>query len=275
MKVALAVLALIATVYGAGGGVIDYAKQAEWSGDCVKTDSKKQSPIDVITPTTSKTLTDAFAMPTGAKTAAMTYSHINNTIKYTVGGNLQFAVPMFNRTTTLNSLHFHWSNSDSTGSEHALDGTRYAACCHLVTTYTSGSTTKYAVVNRFFKKGAENAAVGKLLEEANLASFDLTALYPNSIDEILMYEGSLTTPGCDEKVQWLVVPEILEMSEAQLTKMRAYTNQESVGTKSAINTNVRDLQALNGRVITKYASSGTNVMYSMVLIVAAIAKMLF
>ena len=57
--------------------------------------------------------------------------------------------------------------------------------------------------------------------------------------------------------------------------MRAYTNQESVGTKSAINTNVRDLQALNGRVITKYASSGTNVMYSMVLIVAAIAKMLF
>lgn len=271
MRCAIVLLALVATVYSSGGDVIDYSQQASWSGDCASTSSKKQSPIDVVTPVTTKAMTDSFALPSGAKTAAMTYSHVNNTIKYIVGGNLQFAVPMFNKTTTLNSLHFHWSNNDSTGSEHALDGTRYAACSHLVTTYASGSATYYAVVNRFYKNGAENAAIGELLKEATLGSFDLTALYPDTIKEILTYEGSLTTPGCDEKVFWVVVPEVLEMSAAQLAQFRLYTQQDTA--KTAITTNVRDLQALNGRVITKY-SSGVSVMYSTVLVLAAVFKML-
>lgn len=271
MRCAIVLVALVAAVYSSSSDIIDYAKQAEWTGDCKKSTSKTQSPIDVVTPATTTLMTDSFALPTGAKTAAMSYAAVNNTIKYSVGGSLQFAVPMFNKTSTLHSLHFHWSNNDSTGSEHALDGTRYAACCHLVTTYTSGSDTKYAVVNRFFKSGAENAAVGELLKEATLSSFDLTALYPDTIKEILTYSGSLTTPGCDEKVHWVVVPEVLEMSPAQLVKMRAYTQQDTA--KTVLTNNVRDLQALEGRVITKY-SSGVNVMYSTVLVLAAVFKML-
>ena len=45
-------------------------------------------------------------------------------------------------------LHLHWGAIDTEGSEHLLDGIRYPAEAHLVTSYGDGS--KYAVINRFF-----------------------------------------------------------------------------------------------------------------------------
>ena len=45
-----AVLVLIGVAYGA---VYDYSKQNEWGGVCNLETSKKQTPVDVITPSSS------------------------------------------------------------------------------------------------------------------------------------------------------------------------------------------------------------------------------
>jgi hypothetical protein len=46
-------------------------------------------------------------------------------------------------------LHLHWGKKDSEGSEHLVDGTRFSAEAHLVTSYNDGA--KIAVIARFFK----------------------------------------------------------------------------------------------------------------------------
>ena len=45
---------------------------------------------------------------------------------------------------------------------------------------------------------------------------DLSALYPSSIGSILTYPGSLTTPGCNEIVTWVIISEPLEISTRQV-----------------------------------------------------------
>lgn len=42
------------------------------------------------------------------------------------------------------------------------------------------------------------------------------------IDEYYHYQGSLTTPGCDETVNWILFKSILPMSKAQKTILESY-----------------------------------------------------
>ena len=44
----------------------------------------------------------------------------------------------------------------------------------------------------------------------------LNRLYPARAGSWLNYSGGLTTPGCDEVVDWVVVPELLEISKIQV-----------------------------------------------------------
>ena len=49
---------LFGVVYS--GGSVDYDKQDEWTGTCNLAESKKQSPVDVITPQSSSELDGKF-----------------------------------------------------------------------------------------------------------------------------------------------------------------------------------------------------------------------
>jgi carbonic anhydrase len=59
------------------------------------------------------------------------------------------------------------------------------------------------------------------------------------------YYGSLTTPTCDESVQWTVFDKTVPISEAQLEMLRMLT---SAGV--TLNDNYRPPQALNGRTVS-------------------------
>merc|ERR1712096_328199 len=133
-------------------------KQNEWSGVC--TTGKKQSPIDVITPSTeTKVAKPLFSLPASVKAAKLTNENNDNTLKFSFPANTYYNIPNKNNVQgTLLQLHLHWGNTDSVGSEHHLDGKSFAAEAHLVTSYQS-SGTKYAVIGRFFKVGAENAQI--------------------------------------------------------------------------------------------------------------------
>ena len=60
------------------------------------------------------------------------------------------------------------------------------------------------------------------------------------------YEGSLTTPGYDEVVQWFVLREPIPVPALYLDQLRNI--QDAQGKK--ITCNCRELQNLNGRCVT-------------------------
>jgi carbonic anhydrase len=57
------------------------------------------------------------------------------------------------------------------------------------------------------------------------------------------YLGSLTAPGCDETVNWVVIQNVLQITTTQLTNVVNWIDQEYTSG------NARDAQPLNNRVI--------------------------
>jgi len=141
----------------------------------------------------------------------------------------------------LEQFHSHWGRTDSTGSEHTVDGKKYPAELHLVHWNTdlyenfgaaaaAGDGTGLAVLGVFLEVGEENPAFGKLTsalgdvqfsgQEAPLAEdIDITALLPSD-RSYWTYSGSLTTPPCYESVTWIVFQKAISISTKQLDKFR-------------------------------------------------------
>lgn len=249
--------AVLVAVHSAGA---DYSDQAGWAGVCNVGTSKKQSPVDVISPET-KTVVDGKLLELSDEAGALTASNkdASDAIKIGFAETVKYQIPGLDEEGTVAQLHIHWGAVDTEGSEHLLDGKQFAAEAHLVTSY--GNDGKYAVINRFFKVGAENGQIKQMITSAKasgaearkIALFNLTALYPSDIGEVITYEGSLTTPTCDEIVHWVIVPEPLTISKEQLAALR--TVKLGDGTGVALTFNWRNKQDLNGREFTCISSS--------------------
>jgi len=142
----------------------------------------------------------------------------------------------------LEQFHSHWGRTDSTGSEHTVDGKTYPAELHLVHWNTdlyesfgsaaaAGDGTGLAVLGVFLEVGDENPEFLKLtkaFEEVEYSGqeislpddVDLTALLPDD-RSYWTYTGSLTTPPCYESVTWIVFQQPIKVSRQQLNKFRA------------------------------------------------------
>ncbi|KAF7634742.1 Alpha-carbonic anhydrase domain-containing protein [Meloidogyne graminicola] len=77
---------------------------------------------------------------------------------------------------------------------------------------------------------------------------------PPILDNFYRYQGSLTTPGCDESVIWTLMAEPVPILIQQLEILRAV--QGPIFGKS-LNINVRPIQPLNGRRV-QFRSSAFN-----------------
>lgn len=116
---------------------------------------------------------------------------------------------------------FHWH----TPSEHWLDGDPSPMELHLVHQAPGGARL---VVGALVRAGDENAELAKFWDElpgekgdqVDLTGFDLAKLLPAGFASY-RYNGSLTTPPCDEGVRWAVLAEGVEMSPAQITAFQA------------------------------------------------------
>ncbi len=112
--------------------------------------------------------------------------------------------------------HFH------APSEHALNGKLYDMEVHFVHKAADGAL---AVIGVFFKEGAENKALATVWSnmptsegEKKVAGVTISAndLLPANPSKYYHYMGSLTTPPCNEVVNWYVLKNPIEASKAQV-----------------------------------------------------------
>lgn len=139
-------------------------------------------------------------------------------------------------------FHFH------TFAELTVKNQRYPMEMHAVflnDQFESGA--RLLVIGTFFKFGEPNRFLRKLIKAglpekstsppAVGGTIDIADALTN-LKQYYNYQGSLTTPGCEEIVTWVVQRQPAQMTEKQL---------QAFGT--IMGNNFRPLQELNGRVI--------------------------
>lgn len=133
--------------------------------------------------------------------------------------------------------HFHWSQNDTEGSEHSLNGQHFPVELHLV---HKGHVdpSKFAVLAVFLNLTAEENskkhhatdalkvdaavfdAVKDFGQKARLGEQKLATKLPHNTRAFIRYGGSLTTPPCTENVEWTVFTEPVPLSREQLQRLR-------------------------------------------------------
>ena len=135
-------------------------------------------------------------------------------------------------------IHFHEP------SEHTINGVRYPIEIHLV---HQSKEKYYTVLSVFGIEGEESEAIEEMEsflplkkgEERKInKAFDLSRIFPEN-KTYYSYSGSLTTPPCTERVQWVVFKEPIIISLEEVLKLKDNMPLE----------NYRDEQPLNDRTV--------------------------
>jgi len=171
--------------------------------------------------------------------------------------------PLGETSYSLSHIEFHWGDSDSTGSEHFIDGEQHALEAQFVHYKTSYANLTEAlnhsdgvtILSVLFKTGVANAEIEKVtasmsgvVTNGNSASISAavnpSAILPSDLS-FYTYSGSLTAPACSEVVTWIVVSNVRTVSNSQLT---AFRTAQFSSTK-LIESNYRPIQPTNGRLV--------------------------
>ncbi|XP_076632466.1 carbonic anhydrase 1 [Colletes latitarsis] len=231
----------------------------DWPGLC-KTGSK-QSPVNIVTEETVKA--DLGALKFIRYDFAFFGRIVNN------GHSVQIeldGLPVYLKggslpsTYTLEQIHFHWP------AEHTINGIRDALELHFVhydnkydnVSEASQYENGVAVVATLFELNQEDnldltpimksmGLVSKWVEgnAAMMKSKVIPYLFlPKDHTTYYRYNGSLTTPDCNESVMWIVLTKKLTISEQQIN---IFKNIET--SHGTLNSNSRPTQAVGDRTI--------------------------
>ncbi|XP_065831520.1 carbonic anhydrase-like [Oscarella lobularis] len=177
-----------------------------------------------------------------------------------------------NRPFQLDHFHVHFGSEETRGSEHTIDGVAYPAEVHFVHYNTKYRDLESAlmeenglsVIGVFLKLGSvSNPELDELKFETlsskgmknSVGTLFLNNLLPTRRD-YYTYEGSLTTPPCDENVRWIVMRHPIPITPSQLWALRRVNTGGSDDTSMA--DNYRPTQPLNGRKVDYYKESKDN-----------------
>ncbi|XP_053721757.1 uncharacterized protein LOC128759109 [Synchiropus splendidus] len=229
--------------------------------------SSRQSPINIHTLHVEK---DAnlknfsfknFSSPHVFKTI----QNNGHTVKCTIE-NVEVGGGGLPATYTTLQLHFHWGDTEHhPGSEHLIDGHRYAMEMHIVS-LKKGQTADQAVADSegiavlgFFinatEDGVKSEPWGNLTSYLNVSGTEMNMTDGISINDLIgsvnltkfyRYMGSLTTPNCNEAVVWTVFHEPINVHKDLVQQFASKTGLKNV---------YRPEQKLSGRRV--YASPAT------------------
>lgn len=172
---------------------------------------KQQSPIDIAAYQPSPLPPLSFSFPNDQATLHNDGRQVS--AEYGPGNSSILGGREFH----LKSAHFH------SPSEHTLDGRSFPAELHLVHADSHGNL---AVVGVLFELGDPSPVVRSILDSAPPlgetagASIPLPAALPSDLS-YYRYDGSKTTPPCDEPVDWYVLRHAMTLSQAQVDGLLA------------------------------------------------------
>ncbi len=250
----IAILFSIFSYINSEEGVLDYSEK-DWPQLC-KT-GMRQTPIDIPNNFTFDT-SDYFSLLSTNYTminsngVAVVHDHKYYVQNITNSGPLMVKKAGITYQYDLIDIHFHIV------SEHTMKGVAGDVEMHFVHTKnqdylkSAGITNDpdaangYLVVGTIYRATApqNNESFGKF-DFANLKPItNLNPnLYVNTKKSFYHYIGGLTTPGCTEAVNWVLMEDVELISASQLNSVKSLIN------KLYPNGNARAVKPLNGRVI--------------------------
>ena len=202
-------------------------------------EGRRQSPIDITGYRQGDTVPLVFSYTGDA--AAVRNDGMFVHVDYPAGNTLTVDGSSY----TLKSAHFH------APSEHLVDGNGYAVELHLVHADTGGGL---AVVGLLFGLGEPSPILEEILEAAPppggtaVGGFVLNAAgYLPAGRSYYRYQGSKTTPPCDEPVDWYLIQQAQTISPGQANHLL----------ELAGGPNNRPIQPTNNRPITTHNPRNT------------------
>lgn len=219
----------------------------DWTGNC--SSGVEQSPINLVQSSSTVDSDESLYLELNVEKADGTGGFTADS--YKVEGTFGSVVAKSNSTEdtlTIGSFHFH------APSEHTIDDSNHDLEMHSILTDSNGQ--RYGVIGILFKTGSSNDFIQDVIDgNGTTSSID----YPEAFNGITAmknfwyYKGSLTTPDCDEGLNWHVWADVQELSSEQLKFFTdAWAGDNSFG---AGNGNNRLVQPLNSRTLTYYDSS--------------------
>ena len=197
--------------YDGPGAPENWASLSEEYATCA--DGQQQSPVDItgyeeadVNPISFLYDSDAAAVLNDGR-----FVHID----YAPGSMLSVGKQIFE----LKSAHLH------SPSEHWIDGVSFAAELHLVHADADG---RLAAVAQLFRLGAPSPAVEAILDAAPAAgsivstgiTLNASGYAPDGLG-YYQYDGSKTTPPCQEPVGWFVMRQPKTISQEQVDRLLA------------------------------------------------------
>lgn len=227
----------------------------DWPSPTNFCNGKHQSPIDLPSPpshTCTRPITVNF-LSAKVKTKIDEKHAMKTTGEF---ATLLLKNPKSGETLEYKSLQFHLH----TPSEHTIEGKHFDVEVHLVMEVVSEDKSKtehgLTVLGFLFDHGSEEENsffkewdISRNLEREFEMNLEALGEYVESgkIDEYFSYLGSLTTPGCNEIVNWFVFRDVLNISLEQKKLLLGYYQENS--SFSGSNGNNRKVQELNGREV--------------------------
>jgi len=271
---ALNFFALIGCVYCAGGSGWGYAGQGNyWPVQEPNCAGERQSPIDIDTSKVYDEYTGYdLKMKLYGPDLAGKVINTGTTLQFTPDVSNSdlpyfFKGPVGDDEYKLLQFHFHWGSTNDRGSEHTINGISYPMEVHLVhinKKYIGDVATAltkpdglavigimFVVGGRKFRQLDPIVAAAEGLHDDSSAEIDATVSLQKWLNEVgpgyYTYEGSLTTPTCNQVVTWVVMEKAIEISEKQLDAFRGLYYKDD----SPMVDNFRPPQPLNARIVKR------------------------
>ena len=227
------------------------ARPNQWTTDYPACDGQHQSPIDILT--TTKSSSEKRSLTFNGSCSDFNVTQSADSFLMSVNGG---TCTVTTNGTSYSLKHFHMH----VPSEHTLDGKHLDGEMHFV--HSNANSSKLLVTGVFLTAAKDKSdpwvvAVLNAMDQVSANATVLTSLapYANLVNKVadmqgvFNYAGSLTTPACNEIVDWWVVKEPVDVSTSDLSRLQFHLRQLNTTDDGK---NARPVQPLHGRIVTMW-----------------------